>query len=146
MRHREPDSINTAIAAARAELALQHSDPPAGPACRSRAAARALRRAGAWRIIRPNGQLSLECWQHYKEARECLCALRTAFVLKALDIVPATYIPTGMRLRDRVNWMIEAAGYRIRAGSCHREAAAARERLRAKPLTNRRSRRGSIGS
>ena len=133
MRHREAGSINTAIADARAELALQHTDPPAG----------ALRRAGAWRIIRPNGQLSLESWAHYREARECLCRIRAADVLSTLRIAfKPQDIPTGMRLRARVNAMIAAAGYRIRAGSCHREAAAARERLRPKPLTNRRSRRG----
>ena len=125
MRHRESGSINTAIADARAEVALQHTD--------------------AWRIIRPNGQLSLESWQHYREARECLCRIRAADVLNTLRIAfRAEDIPTGMRLRARVNAMIEAAGYRIRPGSSTREAAAARERLRPKPLTNRRSRRGVI--
>jgi len=123
MRHRESGSINTAIADARAEVALQHSD--------------------AWRIIRPNGQLSLESWQHYREARECLCRIRAADVLNTLRIAfRAEDIPTGMRLRARVNAMIAASGHMIRPGSCTRLATSAGKRLRPQPLTNRRSRRG----
>jgi len=125
MRHRESSSINSAIAGAREEFVLSHRD--------------------VWHIVRPNGQLSLESWTHWKEARECVCRLRVAFVLNRLGCyctvndIPAS----GARLRARVNAVLRAKGYTIRCGSCHRAYGDGKQ-LRPQPCPNPKSRRGEI--